>query len=242
MSASTPEWASGLLSTKPGPDDPEGFLYPIEGIQSLLRDLEGYLPPTKIKPKRPVTMATIARQVPIPGFNACDVVEAIRAGHLGPFAVAAKARGLHRFLFRQSDVNQLSSVCVDGKPRTHIVGARGGCGTRGQTGSRLSLSANWAASDRNRELARPTGRRITEGAMAAFRRITSPRLNLPGTTLSRGRHLRQRATSGLWRRDGQPRKSGGRGIPHVLLVEKIHPREIYRPGQGGTWAYGGPQP
>ena len=159
---------AGLLPTEPDYTDPEGVRYPIAGVEALLEDLAGRITPGAKMPKRAVTMATIARQVPMPNFNICDIIVAIRAGKIAPVALDMKARGLHRLLFKQADVDHFVAALTHVEGRTlSVVEAATQLGVKQEVAYswvRAGLLATVMVDSPNE-----TGRRVTEAALAAFR-------------------------------------------------------------------------
>ena len=159
---------AGVLSTVHDAEDPDGVLYRVEGVEALLQDLERRILPGGVRPKRPVTMVGIARRVPKPGFDVCDVIEAVRAGALTPVSVAPRARGLHRILFRSSDVDRFVAALIQVEGRTMSV-----VEAAAELGVKQEVAYHWV---RNGLLATvtvdsptETGRRVTEAALTAFR-------------------------------------------------------------------------
>ena len=157
---------AGLLPSEP---DHQGTVrYPTSGVEALLADLESRVTPGAKKPKRTVTMATITRMVPIPDFDLCDVIVAIRAGTIAPVALDAKARGLHRFLFKQADVDRFVAALTQTEGRTlSVVEAAAELGVKQEVAYGWVRSGHLATVTVNSPT--ETGRRITEAALATFR-------------------------------------------------------------------------
>ena len=80
---------AGLLTTMMDPDAPGGIRYPVASVDGLLRDIEARVPQDGPKLRDGVSIATITRRVPVPGFDTTDVIETIRAGRLIPIATTA---------------------------------------------------------------------------------------------------------------------------------------------------------
>ena len=160
---------AGLLPTEADYQDPDGVRYPIAGVEALLEDLESRVQPRAAKPKKAVTMATIARQVPMPDFDVCDIVVAVRAGEIAPVALDAKARGLHRILFKQADVARF--VAALARTEKHTLSIKQAAD---ELGVKEEVARHWARAGLLTTVAgsSPTesGRRVTEAALAAFRR------------------------------------------------------------------------
>ena len=204
---------AGLLNTVPDAGDPDGILYPVEGVEALLQDLErrilagggraapargpaggGALPQPRYRrslagghgPTRPVTMAGIARRVSKPGFDVCDVIGAVREGRLTPAGMAPRARGLHRILFRSSDVDRFVADITEVVGRTlSVVEAAVELGVKQEVAYhwvRTGLLATVTVDSPTE-----TGRRVTEAALAAFRRNY-----VTGTEFARAHQLGRR--------------------------------------------------
>jgi hypothetical protein len=113
-------------------------------------------------------MAGIARRVPRPGFDVCDVVEAVRAGELVPVALAPRARGLHRLLFRLSDVERFVAGFTQFEGRTLSV-----VEAAAELGVKQEVAYHWVRIGLLKTVTvdspMESGRRITEAALEAFR-------------------------------------------------------------------------
>lgn len=158
---------AGLLPAVPDPDNEDGLLYPADGVQALLQDLESRIPAGSTRPKQRVDMMMIARRVRRPGFDMADVVQAVRDGRLVPVALA-RVRGLHRLLFRPADVERfVAEVRARADETISIVEAAEELGVKQET------AYQWVRKGLLRTLKRtsPTesGRRVTRAALEAFR-------------------------------------------------------------------------
>jgi hypothetical protein len=159
---------AGLLATVSDPDAPGSIRHPVASVEGLLQDLAGRVPPDRPVPKDSVSIATIARRVPIPGYDTTDVIEAIRAGRLAPIGLARKGHGLQRFRFRSSDVDRFVAALtrVEGRTLSVVEAA-------GELGVKQEVAYHWV---RTGLLATVTvdsptesGHRVTAAALAAFR-------------------------------------------------------------------------
>jgi hypothetical protein len=160
---------AGLLTTVTDPDAPGGICYPVASVDDLLRDIEAHVPQDGPKLGDGVSIATITRRVPVPGFDTTDVIEAIRTGRLTPVGVARGSRGIQRFRFRSCDVDRFVTALTRVEGRTlSVVEAAVEIGVKQEVAYhwvRVGLLATVTVGS-------PTesGRRITEAALAAFRR------------------------------------------------------------------------
>ena len=177
---------AGLLSAVPDAGDPDGILYPVEGVEALLQDLERRILAEGHRPKRPVTMVGIARRVSKPGFDVCDVIGAVREGRLTPAGMAPRARGLHRLLFRSSDVDRFVADVTEIAGRTlSVVEAAVELAVKQEVAYhwvRTGLLATVTVDSPTE-----TGRRVAEAALAAFRRNY-----VTGTEFARAHQLGRR--------------------------------------------------
>ena len=160
---------AGMLSVVPDADAAGTVRYPVTSVEGLLQELADRVPPDRPVPTDSVTIATIARRVPIPGFDTTDVLQAIRAGRLTPAGVARKGRGLQRFRFRSSDVDSFITGLTRVEGRTLSVAE-----AAGELGVKQEVAYHWVrvgllatvVVDSPME----SGRRVTDAALAAFQR------------------------------------------------------------------------
>ena len=160
---------AGLLPTEPDPGDPDGVLYPVAGVESLLSDLEGRVTPFERHVVELVGMTTITRQVSRSGYDVCDVIQAVRAGKLTPRGLRSGARGVHRFLFDQGEVSAFVAEITAKRRRTLSVSeASTLLGVKQEVAYhwvRTGLLVTVKMTERGE-----SGRRVTNEALSAFRR------------------------------------------------------------------------
>ena len=159
--------SAGLLPAVADPDDATGVRYPVSGVERLLNDVAARLSGDTGMPTG-VTIATIARRVPRPGYDSCDVIEAVLAGALSPAGVNAKARGLQRFLFKPTDVDRFVAAVMHVEGRTLSVQEAGQeLGIKKEVAYHC-VRSGWLATTTVNS-AGEVGLRLTQAAVDAFR-------------------------------------------------------------------------
>ena len=147
----------------------EQIAYTAQGVTVLLDDLRSRVRPSPAPAGKMVAMGEIARRVCMPGFDAVDIVLAVRAGKLTPRGVRPDAPGLRGLLFSDAEGADFARSYVSAQRATMSVNDAAVA-----LGVKQQVAYDWVRSGlletTTSDVPGETGQRVTDEALEAFQR------------------------------------------------------------------------